>query len=232
MKLSKLAWAAIVISILGIPVAAHANLIQDGSFETPVIGFAWYEDYGVNTGDPNYGGLQFDSSWAIAPNNVDIVSDLTSTPQASNGNQYLDLVGTGSTGGISQAFSTKVGQTYTLSFEYGNNPWSTSTASATVSVGSLSSPANQTASVTHNTSNTSDIFWTLFTETFVANSTSTTLSFLNTVGGGNGGILLDDISVTATPLPSAFSMLLIGLAGLGLVAYRGRRKGVASFAAA
>ena len=210
------------------PVSAQANLIQDGSFESPVISFAWYEDFGANTGDPNYGGATI-PGWTITTNNVDIVSDLTSTPLAADGNQYLDLVGTGSTGGIEQTFKTALGQTYTLSFDYGNNPWSTSTASAliTILVGGL------TDFVTHTTSTTSDINWTPFSVTFVGTGNPMTLSFLTTVGSNSGGVLLDNISVTATPLPAALPLFAGGLGIMGLIGRRRRNsKKQAALAAA
>ena len=50
------------------------------------------------------------------------------------------------------------------------------------------------------------------------------LSFVNSVGGNNGGVLLDNISVTATPLPSTWTMLIAGFIGLGFFAYRGSKK--------
>lgn len=218
--------AAAVFALLG-PVSAHANLISNGSFKSPVITTIWYEDYGANTGDPNYGGPTI-PDWTITTNNVDIVSDLSSTPLAADGNQYLDLVGTGSTGGISQSFNTTLGQTYSLSFDYGNNPWSTSTASALINVlvGGL------TTTITHDTSTTSVINWTPFFATFVGTGDPMMLSFVNSVGGNNGGVLLDNISVTATPLPSTWTMLIAGFLGLGFFAYRGSKKNVATLAAA
>ena len=208
--------AAVALVFLA-PISAHAtNLILDGSFENPVIPGPWYENFGTNTGDPQYGGPTI-PGWTITTNNVDIVSDLTSTPKAADGNQYLDLVGNGTTGGISQSFDTKLGQTYTLSFEYGNNAWSTGFAQAQMKVGALS------ALLGHNTSTTSDINWTSYTGTFVGDGDPMTLSFLETYGYNYGGVLLDDISVTATPLPAALPLFAGGLGILGLLGRRRRK---------
>jgi choice-of-anchor C domain-containing protein len=200
--------------------SAHANLISNGSFEDPGIGL-WYQNYGVNTGDPNYAGATI-PGWSISPNNVDIVSDKFSGAPAYDGHQYLDLVGTGSTGGISQSFDTVLGQQYTLSFAYGNNPWSTTTASGLIDVvvSSLLNPIP----ITHDTSTTSNINWTLTSITFTGTGNPSILSFLNTVGGNNGGILLDDISVTATPIPPALALFGGGLGLISLVARRKRRR--------
>jgi hypothetical protein len=224
----KLLVASAAVALLA-PVSAHANLITNGSFESPNIGQAWYMEYGSNIGQPNYGGPTIDG-WTINANtNVDIVSALGAPggAPAAAGNQYLDLVGTGSTGGISETFSTVAGQTYNLGFDFGNNPWSTSTASALITV----SLNGLTANVTHNTSTMNNIDWTPFGMTFVGNGGQMTLSFLNTVGGNSGGVLLDAINVDPTPLPAALPLFAGGLAMIGLIG-RKRRKTVASIAAA
>jgi hypothetical protein len=53
---------------------ASANLLINGSFESPTISFPFYENYGpTNLG--NYGGTSF-SGWTITVNNVDIVSQV------------------------------------------------------------------------------------------------------------------------------------------------------------
>lgn len=223
----KLLAASAAIALLA-PVSAHANLIANGSFESPDIGNTWYMEYGTNILQPNYGGPSIPNWTILAGTNVDIVSALGApgNAPAADGKQYLDLVGTGDSGGISQTFDTTKNQTYTLSFDYGNNPWSTTTASALITVALNGLSAN----VTHSTSTQSNIDWTLFTMTFLGNGSPMTLSFLNTVGGNSGGVLLDNI-VVATPLPAALPLFAGGLAMIGLIG-RKRRKSVASVAAA
>ena len=221
----KLTWsvAAVAAFVCSGAQASPVNLIQDGSFETPKL-TTWYQNYGMHTQNP-WSGFSFSPYWIIFPNNVDLVSGPISGAPAYNGNNYLDLVGYGSTGGISQVFKTTPGETYDLSFAYGNNPWSTSTASASVNVYGLNGTHIVdllTADVTHSGSTTSNIYWTVFTETFTADYKLTTLVFNNIVGGNNGGALLDAVSVTATPLPATWSLMLVGLAELGFVAYRQR----------
>jgi choice-of-anchor C domain-containing protein len=227
----KLLAASAAVALLA-PVSAHANLISNGSFDDTPISFAWYEEYGaaLSPQQPNYGGLTL-TDWTITTNNVDVVSSATAPggAAAADGVQYLDLVGTGSTGGISQTFSTKVGQTYSLSFDYGNNPWITSTASALITV--LLDGTSVSSNVTHDTSTMTNIHWTPAGLSFVATTDQTTLSFLNTIGNGSGGVLLDNINVNPTPLPAALPLFAGGLAMIGLIG-RKRRKTVASIAAA
>jgi Protein of unknown function (DUF642) len=212
-------WAVAVAAVLAPCASLAANLILDGGFETPDIGDVWYQTFTSPFPTPL-------DSWN--PSNVDIVSSLGAPGNAPayQGVQYLDLVGTGpdgtelSTGTISQTFGTVVGETYTLSFAYANNPWSTSTASASVSVDGLS------GSVTHDTSTTADLNWLIYTNTFVATSSSATLTFTETVGANNGGVLLDAVSVTGVPETSTWAMMLAGFGGLGLLGYRARRASV------
>lgn len=234
-KLIAFSAIALSVSAFGTYGARAASLITNGSFETPIIGYSWYENYGTNAGDPNYGGASFDSAWQIsAGTNVDIVSSLTApgnAPTADGGKQYLDLVGVGSTGGVSQTFSVAANSTYQLSFSFANNPWSTSTASADVTVVDSSGQILFQA-VTHSGSTQSNLDWTVGGGTFLtsATSTSATLSFSTTVGNNSGGILLDAVDVSgppgagATPLPAAWIMMASGLGGLGFVARRRRKK--------
>lgn len=199
---------------------ASANLLINGSFESPTISFPFYENYGpTNLG--NYGGTSF-SGWTITVNNVDIVSQVGGWPAgAADGVQYLDLVGYGSTGGIAQSFATAIGQTYSLSFAYANNPGSTSSAAANVAV--LGAPGISSV-FTHSISTTNNLGWTIFSGWFIANSTTSVLDFSNTVGRNNGGVLLDAVNVTAVPEPATWGLMLLGFLGVGFVSYRRSNK--------
>ena len=204
---------------------ADVNLIQNGGFEDPSIA-TFYQNYGTQTNTP-YSGTAFDAFWTVTSNNVDIVSGPNAPSggvAAYQGTQFLDLVGYGSTGGISQTFSTVIGQTYNLSFAYGNNPWSTNSAPPSALVDITSSGDVLSTIVAHDGSTASNINWTLYSGTFVAGSTITTLSFDTKVGGNNGGILLDAVSVSAVPELSTWVMMLMGFAGIGMMAYRRARK--------
>lgn len=210
--------AAFAAALLATP--AHANVLTNGSFETDVITFPFYENYG--TGCSANCGTSI-TGWTVTTNNVDLVSTIGGWPApAYQGNQYLDLVGYGSTGGISQTFATAIGQRYNISFAYGNNPGSTSFASADVTVAGFSTLFSADFSTTSN------IGWRIVSGSFLADSASTTILFNEVVGGNNGGVLLDAVNIAptdvtninATPLPSTWMMLLGGVLGFAPFVYR------------
>jgi Protein of unknown function (DUF642) len=229
MKPQTLAGLAVVVALATIS-GARANVILNGSFENPTIVYPWYENFGTGCLGNCAGGPLPD--WTVTTNNVDVVSVVGGWPApAYDGKQYLDLVGTGSTGGISQTFATTVGVKYNLSFAYGNNPESTSFAIASVEV-TPGSSATLPAIFFANFSTENNIGWEVFTASFVADSLFTTLSFNELFGENNGGVLLDAINVTATPLPSTWLLLFSGFVGLGFFAHRATKKRTAALVAA
>lgn len=203
---------------------ARASLVMNGGFESPAIPSATFVNV-VGGAEP--AGF----AWAVI-DNVDIISNgvLSTTALAYEGVQALDLVGFGAAGAVSQSFATTAGQTYRLSFAYGNNPVSTGSASADVRVldGATSLLS---ASITHTTSTLADFHWDLFDATFIGTGGTVNLSFVNTVGGSNGGILLDAIAVDAVttpppgvPLPGTAVLAASGLLVIGCGAVGRRRR--------
>jgi hypothetical protein len=61
---------------------------------------------------------------------------------------------------------------------------------------------------------------------FTATSPSTLVSFAETVGSNNGGVLLDAVTV-AVPEVSTWAMMLAGFAGLAVFGYRQSRQTIA-----
>jgi hypothetical protein len=124
------------------------------------------------------------------------------------------------TGTDSQTLTTVAGAQYDLDFWLANTAGGTSYFSVSFDGTVLKTLAN------------SDPFgYTEFTFSGLTASTDlTTLAF--TFQNDAGYYLLDDVSVTpsltATPLPAALPMFATGLAGLGLLGWRKRRKAVAA----
>jgi hypothetical protein len=225
MKTRFLGFAA-ALALVAIASPASANLIVNGGFEFPSIGSEFYENYGTFTNSP-FTGPSF-QGWTVKPGtNVDIVNPSgigAWGASAYAGSQILDLVGYGNTGGIQQKFTTVFGQTYAFSFAYANNPGSTGNTGAAADFHIFGASPLLTDAVFHIGSTNGDLHWSVYTGTFVADSATTGLRFNTTFGGGNGGILLDAVTVSAVPEASTWIMMLIGFAGIGFAAYRRAKK--------
>jgi hypothetical protein len=206
---------------------ASANLLIDGNFDNPTfpVAFPFYENYGPVGGDPHYGGTAFDSAWQITVGNVDLVQQSGGWPAPPQSSPYyLDLNGN-TNGAIQQSFGTTLGQKYNLSFYYSNNPGgSPHPAEASVQVGSIN------GIVMHDGATTSDLSWKFYSNSFIANAPLMTLSFAELDNCCNGGVLLDTISMSAIPESSTWAMVILGFAGVGLLAYRRKNKAAFRFA--
>lgn len=218
------AWAMVVALLAATATTgARANLLKDGGFETPVIGTATFLDIVVGAEPAGF-------DWTVTTNGVDIISQgvLGQTAALFEGGQALDLVGVGNTGGLAQSFASSVGQHYTLSLAYSNNPFSGTSASAHVAI-SDGALALWSADITHAGALPANLFWNRLTADFVGNGHLLTLSFLNTMGGNNGGIYLDAVSVdlAAVPEPQTLPLLVIGIAGVAGGVVRQRRQALA-----
>src|SRR5262249_11121625 len=138
---------------------------------------------------------------------------------AQDGSFFLDLTGyhTGAPfGGVTQAVATTAGQQYELSFYLGSYTarWGGPPVSILASAGGTS----QTFS---DNSTSSSSTWTLETLAFTATGSSTVITLTGAAGVEDIG--LDNVNLDAVPEPSTWAMMLIGVAGLGLVSYRGTR---------
>lgn len=208
-----LRYALSAVAICLISTSASAQIVTNGGFEAPVI-----TDPCCNTVPPD--SLP---GWTATPN-VNVVNgtfDSTNGNLAYEGNQYLDLVGQGGSGSISQDLSLNAGETYTLTFAYSHNlfaPSEATSASALVSIDGLSDI------ISHDTGDTSNLDWRIFSGNFVATG-SDTLNFLNLSGGPNEGIFLDAITVAAVPEPGTWAMMLLGFGAIGLAMRARRRSG-------
>lgn len=203
------------VAATSIATAAQANLLTNGSFETP----------GGNYAQIFTGGEPTGFGWSVTTGNVETMGNSFWSPHpltAYDGTQLLDLVGVGTSGGISQSFATTAGDVYEVTFAYANNSGSGPSASAGVTVVDGVTTLLSTL-VTHSTTTADSFNWTIADMTFVASGSSATLSFLDTSHLDGGGIYLDAVSVTDAPEPVSLAVFGVGLAGVGLIRRRRAR---------
>jgi hypothetical protein len=195
----------------------RANLVVNGSFETPDVG----SSFGLfpNGGVPGWTGINNEIEIDFTP----ILSPGVGTP-AFDGKQSTEV--DDAVKEIDQTITGLTpGSTYTLSWAYGLRPGSGFQALDVTFGGSL---------VTHDSGTAGPIgtplIWIPNLFTVTATATSEVLSFTEvatqTHGAGNE---VDAVSLVATPTPEPSTFALAGLGGLGLVGYgwRKRRRTVA-----
>lgn len=192
---------------------AHANLIQNGSFETA----------GVDPGNVFIsiakGSTQI-NNWVVMttlPDGIDYTGG--SFWQHADGSRSLDL-NHDAPGGIQQTFTTSPGTSYLVTFWMAGNPFG-GPAVKTMEV----SAGGTTASYSFDIIGFTDINmgWEKETFIFTASSSATILSFLSTTtiaGAANYyGPALDMVDVEVVPIPPSIILM-----GFGLAAMAGYRK--------
>ncbi len=197
----------------------YANQLLNGSFESPVLTTGTFQ-----TIPP--GGEPAGFEWTVATGNVDLAGPnpfILFPPY--DGAQAVDLNGT-IRGSLYQDFSTVLGQQYSLTFAYADNPLEGGISTADVTVTDLLSAGTLLAdSVAHSTSTNgppANGDWLVYSGVFTATGTNTRLLFASTSASNSasGGIILDDVNVTAIPEPSTLVFAAMGLLGLGFAARR------------
>lgn len=137
------------------------------------------------------------NGWTVGGHSIDWIRTYWT---ASEGLRSIDLNGT-STGSISQELATSVGATYTVQFDLSGNP------AGDPSVKTLQVSASGAASegfsfdVTAAGNTLTDMKWEPQQYTFLATSSSTTLTFASTISGAFGPAI-DNVVITET-LPTA-----------------------------
>ena len=171
----------------------NATLVN-GGFEQPALSSPTFYNIPVGSEPAGFG-------WTVSTADIDVHRvgwGTTSlgyiTGPAVDGSQYLDLVGSGSSGGVRQSVTVVAGQTYELALFYANNPAAGPNPSARVTVvgcaGTLLSNA-----LSHGTSTAANLDWTNFTATFIVDGDSVSIQLDSTAATGAGGILVDHVSL-------------------------------------
>jgi hypothetical protein len=219
---------------------AHANLIANGSFETPSVPTGGFINFG--TGSTSITG------WTVVGPQASIVSgsytSLGLRFPAEDGNQWLDLTGdlSNRSEGVRQAVATTAGTSYDLSFWVGNQVDPSGFYGATSTVNLSINGGPNLAFTNSGGSGTTSQNWREFTTSFIASSASTTLQFLNgdpltdntngldnivllegSPSSGGGGTSTGTGGGTPTAVPEPFTPALLGI-GLIAVAASRRRK--------
>jgi choice-of-anchor C domain-containing protein len=196
--------------------AANAASIANGSFELTGPGAAPGGNYtSVNAGDSTS-----ITGWTVTAGSVDLIGGYW---LASHGSNSLDMDG-GSTGAISQTFTTVIGQAYTVGFDFAGNPTGDVKSMGVQATGT----AQQIFAFDTAGHGTSAMGWVHESYGFTATSQLTALTFTS-LSDGASGPALDNVSITsgagagAVPEPATWMMLMsgFGIVGAGL---RSRRR--------
>jgi hypothetical protein len=203
-------FALALVIMMVIPVSAESpNLVSNGGFETPVLGYGSWQIYLTPVS-----GL----GWQLGPNGIEIQNHAAGSPHS--GNQLCELDPYNSTY-IYQDLATTSGKYYTVTFFFSARP-GTSAADNHLQV---KWGDTVVADLTADGSNQSDTVWTSHTYTMFAKDSTTRLTFTDLGISDSLGTYIDDVSVTlypfdpAPPLPELPAGLLLGLGLTGLTAF-------------
>ena len=220
LKLSRrlpLALLPLVMSFYGS--ASASNLIINGSFETPVVPASQFVNFlGNSTAITGWTVVGVDSSIA---NTHFVQSGITFN--AEDGNQWIDLAGVTSnnpSSGVTQSVATTISQLYVVSFYVGSALDVTPSHFFFPTTVDLSIDGSPRAHFLNPAAPTNALDWKLFSVNFVATQTVTTLTFLNGAASNNFLTGLDNVQLSAVPLPAPVGLLALGICGL----FRARRE--------
>jgi hypothetical protein len=200
----------------------QANLITNGSFETPVVPVGGFTNFGSGSN-----GI---TGWTVVGPQASIVSknfvSFGITFPAQDGNQWLDLTGflSNTVEGVQQTVATTPGTNYQLSFAIGNvvNPGGIYGTTSTIDVvvnGTSRGHFTNSAGAGTGTQN-----WTRIGLTFMATSASTSIEFLNLDPATDNTNGLDNVVLNAVGAPSVPEPATLALVSLGLVGVAASRR--------
>ena len=226
-KIGKLLLLAAMICIA--PGAAHAAMLVNGSFESPILGAGSAEIF--NSGS-DLGG------WTVVGNaGTDVrltqttyseIPNGMSAFQADDGMNSLDVTGQsnqGSTAGIEQSVATLPGDVYTMTFAVGRAQSSNGAAiyQTAPTIDLILNGAAPIAYTNPDTARTGLVGWHPYTMQFTASAGTTVVEFLNATPGSTNFAGLDGVTLTPAPEPSMSGLVVV------LLAIRGRRHDTRDF---
>ncbi|HVX83506.1 MAG TPA: choice-of-anchor C family protein [Phycisphaerae bacterium] len=238
MRNTLLGVAAAALTALGAVPAAHATLLNNGSFEQLNLAATPLNQYGFVTLHPGQTSL---TGWSVSGNTVDVVPG--TYWQASTGNWSVDLTGTPGVGAVSQVVGTTAGTIYKLTFDLAANPENltneaTLVKKLRVSVQSSSAILNQADYSSFVGTRTKDnMLYVTETLYFAATTPTTAISFAAMAPTGTNpnaiysGPVIDNVQLTPfgvisppppPPVPEPASIALLGI-GVGACLLRRHR---------
>lgn len=205
---------AAMVAVMSLSAPAHAsnnNLVTDGGFESAGGGNVYNATSSIDGG-----------SWTVTQGAVYIDND---DAWVYAGNNSLNLTGANLyvPNTIQQVLTTVIGQQYTLNF------WGDADISNAFSVAENGDTITGTpTSIVDNgfPDMTNSNLFEDYSGIFVATSTTTDLDFTAIgnppIDSADYSVMIDNVSVVATPEPGSIVLLLTGVVALGLVAGRKR----------
>jgi len=214
-------FVATLATVVGLSISAHASTtIADGGFESAAGGTEVFAGSSIDGG-----------SWNVITGEVYVDSG---DPYVFAGNNSVNLTvfNPDVNNSLEQTLTTTAGQAYTVNFwadAASPNIFSLTENGVTL----IGSPASIVDNGFPGAVTNSSLFVD-YSGKFIANSTTTNLVF--TADGepglgtsGDPSVVIDNVSILATPEPGSIGLMLTGMAGLGLLAAR-KRLGRPAFA--
>ena len=197
---------------------SHANLVTNGGFELGAFGG------GVNGNQSLAVGSTAMTGWTVITDSISWLNGGAFGLAPFAGAQYLDLThtnDTGVSGGVLQSIATVAGSDYLLTYWLGSSTLYTSENAVFASAGSTSATCTGAAP-------TSNATWSQCSLAFTATGSSTTIS-LKGAGATNFQFLgLDNVNVDlvagSVPEPDSHALVILALAGAGLITARRQRR--------